>query len=270
MTDAEQWALCLRRAEDFVKSRRDEAGGVEAGASYVYLAVMVVTAAVSAYGQYQSGKQQQLISDYNAHQQDLNAQMGLMQMQAESETKKRAAEAQFALRQQEANARFNNATSIENSAESQSANARETARRRTEEYGRFVSTQRANIAANGIVEASGTPLDILAETQGKIQLEREDALYADNLNRQTLFREASMERLGGKLALAGATLDRNSSLAGAGLTAAAGQAKYRSDMRASELTRLTGDAALYGAKWQATGTLLSGISSAAGTYASKN
>jgi hypothetical protein len=220
-------------------------------------------AGVSAYGSYQQGKTSALMGQYNAHQQERNAQMQLMQMQAQSEAQKRAAEAQFALRNQEATARFNNAKTIENQVSGTSAAARESARRKTEQYQRFVSTQRANIAASGFVEASGTPLDILAETAGKIQLEREDALYADELARRSMFREADLERLGGQLALAGASLDRSSSIASSVLTAAAGKAQYNQGLREAEITRLTGANNQYAANWGAVGTVLTGIGSAA-------
>lgn len=235
--------------------------GFSAGA---WLAIAtVVSAGASAYGSYQQGKAAEMMGNYNAHQQELQTRMQLMGVQAQAEAQKRAAEAQFAMRQQEAQARFNNAKTIENQVAGQSAAARETARRKTDEYQRFVAGQRSAIAASGIVESSGTPLDILAETAGKIQLEREDSLYADELKRRSLFREADLERLGGRLALAGASLDRSSSITSAALNAAAGQAKYRSGMRRAEITRLTGQADRYNANWQAVGTIISGVGSAA-------
>lgn len=225
-------------------------------------------AGIAAYGSYQQGKTSEMMGRYNAHQQELNAKMQLMQMQAQSNAAKRAAEAEYALRGQEAQAKFANAKTIENQVAGTSAAARETARRKTEEYQRFVGTQRANIAASGFVESSGTPLDLLAETASKIQLEREDSLYQDEMNRRSLFREADLERLGGHLALAGASLDRSSAVAGAGLQAAAGLAQYRSGMREAEITRLTGQNNRYASNMAAVGTIISGVSSGASQYAS--
>jgi hypothetical protein len=63
-----------------------------------------------------------------------------------------------------------------------------------------------------LVESAGTPLDILAETAARIQLDREDSLYTDELSRRSLFREADMERLAGAR-VNGATLNRSSALA---------------------------------------------------------
>ena len=124
--------------------------------------------------------------------------------------------------------------------------------------------QRAAIAASGVSESSGTPLDILAETAARIQQDQEEQHFAGEIQRRTLFSEAAMERLGGKLALAGATLDRDSGVAEAGLREAAGKAEYLAGLRTAQITRLTGKAAQSSANWQAAGTLFSGVSSAAG------
>jgi hypothetical protein len=143
--------------------------------------------------------------------------------------------------------------------------SRETIRREGGEYRKFQGAQRAAIAASGLVKSTGTPLDILADTAAQIQLDREDALYTDELNRRSLFREADMERLGGKMALAGATLNRSSALAEADLGAAAGRAAYQRGLNEAEITRLSGGAqkqSYYGA---AQGTLFSGIASGIGT-----
>jgi hypothetical protein len=227
--------------------------------------IALVGAGTAAYGSAQQGKSAQLLANYNAYQQERNTRMQLSQVQAQVEAQRNAANAEFALRQQEAQARFNNAKTIENQVAGQSAAARVTAQRKTEEYARFVGSQRAAIASSGIVESSGTPLDLLAETAQKIQLEREDSLYADELNRREMFREADLERLGGQLALAGATLDRSSSIMGANLAGAAGQAEYRSGLRRAEIMRLTGQADRAAANNQA---LAQGIGGLTGAYRS--
>lgn len=228
----------------------------------------IAGAGYGAYSSYQQGKTADAMAQYNAHQQERNAKMQLMSLQAQAAAQKRMAEANFRIKSTEAQARFNNATSIENAVEGQSRGVRQNIKRKASEYERFQGTQRAAIAKSGLVESTGTPLDILAETASTIQLEREDALYADELNRRSLFREAELERLGGKLALAGASLDRSSEIASAGLRSASAQAEYRSGIRQAEITRLTGAAQKQAYQGQAWGTLLSGIGSAAGTYAS--
>lgn len=232
------------------------------------IVVTVIGAGVSAYSSYQQGKQADMMAQYQAHQQEFNARVQLMTMQAEANARKATADANLKFRTAESQAKFQNAKLLTQQAESESRNVRESIRRKSEESGRFIGAQRAKIAASGIVESSGTPLDILAETAGKIQLEREDTLYADSVNRAALFREAQLQRFGGELAIAGATMDRNSEISGIALSRAASDVEYRRGMRDAEITRLTGKADRTTANYKAAGTLLSGFSSAAGSYSS--
>jgi hypothetical protein len=234
----------------------------------VSTAVGVAGSVASARAQRKQGQMADAMAQYNAHQQMLNAQMQLMVMQAQTKLQKKVAEANFRLRQSEANAMFANATMIERNAEDRSRVAREEIRRKGGENQRMQGTQRALLAASGVVESTGTPLDILAETAAQIQREREDALYTDELGRRSLFREADMERLGGKMALAGATLNRDSALAEAGLRAASGQMAYARDVRESEITRLTGAAKKQNYDAEAQGTLFNGIASGLGDLGS--
>ncbi len=224
-------------------------------------------AGYSAYSSRQQGKTAEALAQYNAHQQTLNAQMQLIAAQAQAQLQKRIAEANYRLKQSEANAKFANAVAIERTAEANSGVVREEIRRKSREQERLQGTQRAVIAASGIAESTGTPLDILAETAAQIQLERDDALYTDELNRRSLFREADLERLGGRLALAGATLDRSSALAEAGLNSAIGRAQYQRGLREAEITRLTGSAQKQSYYAKGTESLLSGVVSSFGSFA---
>lgn len=291
MNKADHFKVCLAMAEAIVARNREDAPtgcdpqnsfAAVAGFFATYGTAITAGAAVVGAGaavtggimQYKAGQAQarsaSAMAAYNAHQQELNAKMQLMSMQAQASAQKRMAEAQFRIRQAEANARFANAKSIENTVEGQSRNTRESIRRKASEYERFQGTQRAAIAKSGLVESTGTPLDILAETASTIQLEREDSLYSDELNRRSLFREAELERLGGKLALAGATLDRSSEIAGAGLRSAQGQAEYRSGIRQANITRLTGAAQAQAYQGQSMGNLFSGVAQGAGALGSVN
>ncbi len=232
--------------------------------------VGVVGAGISAYGQYQSGKQQQAIANFNAQQQEKQAEIQALTMQTQAALQKQQAEANFRLRTAEASARVNNARGIELQALGQDRINRQNLIKRREEFERLQGSQRAAIAASGLAESSGTPLDLLAETAARIQQDQEEQHYAGELTRRTLFSEAATERLGGKLALAGATLDRNSSVAEAALRSAAGKAEYLAGMRAAEITRLTGSAAAKAATYQAGATLLSGVSGAVGSFAKRS
>jgi predicted PP-loop superfamily ATPase len=229
-------------------------------------AASLVGGGIAAYSSYQAGKTNAAISSFNAMNQEKNAKMQLLAMQTQANLQKQAAEAQYALRSQEAQAKFNNATSIENQALGQDRINRVNLQKRREEMERQAASTRAAIAASGAVESSGTPLDILAETAATIQRDQEEQHYEGELNRISLLREAQMERLGGSLALAGATLDRNSEVAAAGLNRSAARSSYLSGMREANLTRLSGKSAARSGAIQAGATLFSSIGSAASGY----
>ena len=229
---------------------------------YLATAATLVGGGISAYGSYASGKRTEMIASFNAANQEKNARMQAIAMQTQANLKKNAAEAQFALRNQEAQARMNNAVSIENQALGQDKINRVNLQKRREDLERAASTQRANIAASGAVESSGTPLDILAETAATIQQDQEEQHYENEMARTTLFREAQMERLGGRLALAGATLDKNSEVSAAALNKSAGRSQYLSGMREANVTRLSGQAAAKAGTINAGATLLSSFGQA--------
>ena len=75
-----------------------------------------------------------------------------------------------------------------------------------------------------------------------------------------------MERLGGKLALAGATLNRDSAVTEAALRGAAAKGELVSGLRTAEISRMTGSAAKTAGYYGAGATLLSGVGGAATTY----
>ena len=226
----------------------------------------LIGAGVGAYSAYESGQSQKAIANYNAQNNERNMKMQMMGVQAQSAIQKQQAEAEYAMRSAESQARMNNAISMENKVTSQDMVNRENLRKRTEMFAREQGSQRAAIAASGVVESSGTPLDLLAETAATIQRDREEQSYGNEIERRTLLREADMERLGGQLALAGATLNRNAGLAQASLTLASGRMANMAGMRESQIMRLSGAAAGRAGTMSAAGTLLSGVASAGGNY----
>ena len=226
-------------------------------------AAAIAGAGVSAYGSYQQGKTQDAVAQFNAKQQEQQARQQTMALQTQAAMQKNDAEANFRLREAEAKARMNNAKAMEQNALAQDAVNRENSRKRRTAFERQTSEVRSAIAASGVVESSGTPLDMLAETAALIQQDQEEQHYVGEVQRRTIFAEAAFERLGGKLALQGATLNRDSAVAEAGLRNVAAKGEYLAGMREAEITRLTGKAARAGANYQAGATILSGVSSAA-------
>lgn len=225
------------------------------------LAATAIGAGVSAYGSYQQGKSQEAIAAFNAANQQKQANAQLLAMQTQAALQKQQAEANFKLRTAEANARNANAGAIESQVLQQDRVDRINTAKKLEEYRRMQGQQRAAIAASGVSESSGTPLDILAETAAKIQASQEEDKYASEVQRWSLLNEAAKERFGGKLAIAGATLDRDSGVLAAGLREAGAKAEYFAGMRGAEITRLTGKAARKASGYQAAGSILGGFSS---------
>jgi hypothetical protein len=226
-------------------------------------ALAVAGAGVGAYGQYQAGKTQQAIAQYNAQQQERQAAMQLQATEVANAIQRRTTEANFLLRSAEVQARKQNARQIEKTALNQDAINRENLRKRLEAYDRMRGEQRAQIAQSGVAESSGTPLDLIADTVAKIQMDMEEQHYIGEVNRRTLFTEAARERLGGKLGAVGATMERESGLAEASLREAAARGEYLGELRGAEITRLTGKAAAKSGMLQAGATLLSGLGTAA-------
>jgi hypothetical protein len=283
MSEEHDFERCLAIAQHVVSSYR--AGAPEgcdpqntfgltatqmivAGAAVVGAGAGIASGIISYNSAQAQAKATSQIAAYNAHQQEFNAKIQLMGMQAQALLQKRQAEAQFRMRQIEAQGRFNNAISIENTVEGQSRSARESIRRKSLESDSAMATARANIAKSNLVESTGSPVAILMEIARQDMMTRESMRYQDQLNRDSLFREAELERFGGKMALAGATLDRNSEVAGAGLQAAAAQAAYQSKLRDAEIIRLSGAAQSQAFKGQAWGSLISGFGNAASSVAS--
>jgi hypothetical protein len=228
------------------------------------IVVSMVGAGVSAYGSYQTGKSNKAIANFNAANRDKEAAMQLKVMQTQANIQKSQAEQDFALRQQESQARFNNAISIENQAISQDKINRANLAKRRDVMAREQATQRASIAASGAVESSGTPLDLLAETAATIQQDQEEQHYINEVQRDSLLQAADQERLGGRLALAGSTLNRDSALTAAALNKAAASGQYMGAKREAQVMRLTGAAAARAGKYEAGSSLLSGVGSSAG------
>jgi hypothetical protein len=228
--------------------------------------IAVVGAGISAYGQYQSGQTQSAIASFNAQQQRMNAQMQASSMEAQASIQRSQAAANLALQQAQAQGAQNNAKAIDQQALQQDAVSRVNITRMEQQYQLFQGQQRAAIASSGVVESSGTPLDVLADTAMKIQQSQQDQGYQEAVQRNTLFSEAAQQRLGGKLALVGATLNDDSAVAAAGLQDAQARATMLAGSDQAMITGLQGQAAAQAGMYQAGGTLLSGVSGAAGKY----
>lgn len=238
----------------------------------------LVGAGISAYSSIAAGKAQQRISQFNFAVQQSNAklqmmaQLGALQQQRnQSAVALRQAEINYQLANAEASAREANAKIIRQNADARTAASREEIRRKRLDFARFQAAQRARIAGSGVTEA-GSPLELLAETAGQMQLAIEEMHQQANIDRATQYNEAEMESFGAKLMKAG----NNSALSMAkaqnalsknsfALSEATTRSQYRANLTEANINRMAGFADAKGKMLAGVGNLFSGLGSFAKT-----
>lgn len=144
----------------------------------VAIAGSLLSAGVSFYGQQQQAASAQRMAQYNYAVQE-------QQMRMQANMQKIAAEQQFAAGQQ-------NARTMENEAMRVEMEARERARRMRQENERIAGAQRARFGKAGVTSA-GTPLAVMAENAGLMELAVADELYKANMERSGFYRKAQVE-----------------------------------------------------------------------------
>ena len=234
--------------------------------SWVAAAVSVAGTAISAYGQYSSGRAQNSIAQLNAAQKEKNARIEYMSLVASSNLHKQSAIANFKLRALEARSRDNNAISLENQALGGDAAARANLERFRDSSNRAIAQQRGQIAASGMIEGVGTPLDTLAESAGNSMRQQQDILYANELVRNQTLAQAGMERFAGRVGLAQAAIDKKAALQEAKLRKLQARAGYAGSLRGAALMRVGGQAEQTAGAINSGGTLLSGSANAYYNY----
>ena len=187
-----------------------------------------------------------------------NEQFALMNAQAASQGARQqgamqAAQAQLeAIKQGKAQeAAYANAAGIRAQTERESGNAQENIRRSREDFARMLAQQRAATASRGIVDTTGSPLELLvkgAETQA---LAEEEMRYADEISRRQGFRSADLETIRGKTS----GIDVGMSL----LSAAAARNNAAMGVSQAKLGLFGARAQSAGMRSEAMGSLISGI-----------
>lgn len=152
--------------------------GIETIAAVAVFASLA-SAGVSYYGQQQQAASAQRMASYNHAVQ-------LQQMQMQAQMQKIAADQQY-------QAGLQNAKTMENEAMRVEAEARERARRMRQENERIAGAQRARFGKAGVTSA-GSPLAVMAESAGLMELAVADELYKANLERSAFYRKAEVEK----------------------------------------------------------------------------
>lgn len=214
----------------------------------------------------QQARASEAIANQNAALQRQNAAQQSEAMRAQAHLQELQTRQNFALRSADATAKQQQANTMRQQASAQEAvNARNLTLRR-QEGERLMAAQRARMAAAGVVESTGSPLSMLAETAGLIQRDIGEQQYRNELATQGLLQQASMERLGGEYALAGATFDRGAGMAEANLRNAAASASLFSGNREADITRMAGQAQASGYRYGALASGIGGLGQAFDTY----
>ena len=222
-------------------------------AGYLALASLVVGAAgtgYSVYSQNQAAKTQDTFAL-------LNAQMGREQGQLQA----RLAMAQANIQAQtaQANERIGmaNANAIRGDAEARTRASEQNIINTRADQERFQSTQRSMMSASGLVDSTGSPLDLLADTASAHQMQLAEMQYQTELERRQLFREADMTALGARMSGLDAGME---TLKGMSQAAAA-----RMSSRQATLNGYAGAAQADAMRSQAVATGISGAGSAIGS-----
>lgn len=233
---------------------------------------LLVGTGIQAYSQYSAGQAQARIARYNYAVQSANArlqmvaqQAALSQQRAQSQLALRQAEVNQQMANNEAAQRERNARLIRLNAESKAASSREDIRRKRLEYARFKGTQRNRIAASGVVDTSGSPLELLAETAGQMELAVTEMQNQASLDWNQSHNQAELEDYGARSLRAGASaqfgIERAASKireVGFDMDAASIRSGYRAEMADANIRRMVGFNNASGQKMAAAGTLIGG------------
>jgi len=166
-------------------------------------------------------------------------------------------------RQLEAEARANeaNASQLEAQGEQVASRTRSEISRQRDEFRRVQARQRARIAKSGVVE-SGTPLAILGETAGQVQVALEEIQFQGEGERRQLQRRADLERFNGSQNLFDANIQK--------IQGSAAAVRGTNALRTAEINRLAGVAGSRATRQRANASLISSGASLFGNASNLN
>jgi hypothetical protein len=151
------------------------------GAEIAAIAILgsLASAGMAYYGQQQQADAANRLAQYN---------YGIQRQQMEMQARMQSIAAD-----QQHQAGMQNAKTLENEGLRVEQEARERARRMREENERISGAQRARFGKAGVV-MEGTPLAVMAESAGLMELAVADEMYKANLERGGFYRKAEVEK----------------------------------------------------------------------------
>lgn len=216
------------------------------------------------------------VTRFNASQQASDARMNFMAQNAAieqqglaAEIQQRQAEANYQISLAEASARDRNAKLIAMQAEARTGDSREAIRRKRVEYEKFKASQRSQIAASGVVASEGSPLELLADTAGEMEVSIQELHRGADLQRTAGLEASRMEgfaadlqRSGASSAFASASAASGLAMSRVGLDQAINRSQFGANMAQTNITRMVGMSQSRGMNKAAFGSLLSSAGSA--------
>jgi DNA primase len=157
------------------------------------VAASIGSAGLSFYGQQQQAAAAQRMADYNYRVAQQQAQMQAQAAQYQAELSYRQSQMAAGAAQSQYQAQLNNAAQYDQQALRVEQEARERARRMREENERMLGAQRARYGKAGVTSA-GSPLTVMAETAGLLELGVADELYKADMERSAFYRKGEAER----------------------------------------------------------------------------
>lgn len=145
----------------------------------IAIAASLASAGMAFYGQQQQAAAAERMAQYN-----YTVQKQQMEMQARMQSI--AADQQYQAQMQNAQIAQNDATRVEQE-------ARERAKRMRAENERLLGEQRARFGKAGVT-SEGTPLAIMAESAGLMEMAVSDELYRADMERTSFLRKADVEK----------------------------------------------------------------------------
>jgi hypothetical protein len=153
----------------------------------------VAAAGMSFYGQQQQAAAASRMAQYNHAVAQQQAQLQAQAAQYQAELSYRQSQMAADAAQAQYQAQYNNAAQYDNQAMRVEQEARERARRMRQENERMLGEQRARYGKAGVTSA-GSPLAVMAETAGLLELGVADELYKADMERSAFYRKGEAER----------------------------------------------------------------------------
>lgn len=233
---------------------------------YVAIAVTVIGAGVSAYSSYSQGQAAKATAIANADRADRAARQQELISRIQEANAARQAEMERQLQMSEAEAALQNSQAIRNEAEAQLAQSRENIKRRRDEAQRIAASQRSMYAGSGVLDTTGTPLAVLAETAWNAEMDAQDQQYVTSIERQKKLFEADLTGQQGAQKKFAAQTQFEISQQASKVRGIASRLQLRNRLDQSQVDRWAGSMAAKNATISAVGTGISALGSAAGSY----